>query len=166
MSSPQAIATRENRTDMDPIRTRLVRLGEDEGAMVGIWFFGDERVLTIERPWKLNEPFVSCIPTGFYIMEPITSDAHGDTWALVGKTVAQQKTPNIERWACRPHIANTMNEVVGCQGVGMEMGTLEGAVAVLKSGEAMGLMRQTLGRRRHYVTITGPDKDSEEENRP
>lgn len=38
--------------------------------------------LTLERPWKDNEPFVSCIPPGTYICRRFDSPEYGDTFIV------------------------------------------------------------------------------------
>ena len=37
---------------------------------------------TIEKPWKNNEPMISCVPAGVYELNPCKSHRFGDTYCL------------------------------------------------------------------------------------
>lgn len=70
----------------------------------GIILPNGESIATLERPWKGNKPFVSCIPEGEYIVERDHTGKH--------------KYFKILDVAGRSHIeihpANFVNELQGC----------------------------------------------------
>ena len=91
----------------------------------------------IEKPWRNNEPFNSCIPAGCYTLQSFDSPRFGSTWAIVGGTVAKFKG-QAERYACLFHAANYGKQVEGCIGLGLTSGETEDkALAVWTSKKAM-----------------------------
>ncbi len=84
-------------------------------------FYDSEKehlLFTIERPWKNNEPYVSCIPAAIYACQRSTYYG-GD--GVGGKPdypcFELQNVPN--RTQIKFHIANYPHDVNGCIGVGM-----------------------------------------------
>ena len=71
---------------------------------------------TLERPWKNNVPFTSCVPDGMYKITPWRSPRHGDCYILEGEGVGHTKG-----W--RTHIllhpANSIAELQGCVALGL-----------------------------------------------
>lgn len=73
-------------------------------------------VWTVERPWANNAPRESCIPEGEYALAPRRFNRGGyNTWEVTG-------VPN--RSLILVHKANTMNDLLGCIGVGRRLGAL------------------------------------------
>lgn len=83
---------------------------------------------TIERPWvptPLSRGGLSgksCVPRGLYLLEPHSSEAHPDTWALVNPELdvvhyEDRLHPNL-RCLVLIHVANYARELRGCIGVG------------------------------------------------
>lgn len=94
-----------------PLRT-LLRLKEhkDYGTF-GVMINDDAGIpinATIEKIWKNNEPFHSCIPEGEYTCKRFSSARHPDTFEITN-------VPG--RKACLFHIANLDDDVEGCVGV-------------------------------------------------
>lgn len=76
-------------------------------------------VWTVERPWVNNAPRESCIPEGTYELAPTTFNAGRPpyaTWEVVG-------VPG--RSLIKIHRANTMNDLLGCIGVGRRLGVVQ-----------------------------------------
>lgn len=72
--------------------------------------YGENVFWTIEKPWKNNETFVSCIPEGFYRLGRRNSPRFGpNVWEVL-------EVPN--RTHILIHVANTAADVVGCIGFG------------------------------------------------
>lgn len=72
--------------------------------------YGEHVFWTIEKPWRNNEPFVSCIPEGFYRLGRRNSPRFGpNVWEVL-------EVPN--RTHILIHVANTADDVVGCIGFG------------------------------------------------
>ena len=103
----------------------------DEAGQVVEDFFG------IEKPWRDNKPFESCVPSGFYTLLPFNSERFGSTWAMVGGTVSV-RPGDAARYACLFHVANYGKNVEGCIGLGESEGVTEGGeLAVWSSRQAM-----------------------------
>ncbi len=112
---------------------------------------GHAGLWTVERPWKDNAPFYSCVPGGFYSLVPYSSEKYPDTWALLGEHVSVRKQDGVARYTCLFHIANWALDVEGCIGPGLgtsssmknpKTGKVEPAVS--SSSSAMDVLRQLL----------------------
>jgi hypothetical protein len=83
---------------------------------------------TIERPWMNNAPGLSCVPEGRYELHyrqtstSIPDSWNGHSWYLVGETVGLGDDDK-PRSRCCIHIANTMEDVKGCIGMGTALGS-------------------------------------------
>jgi hypothetical protein len=72
--------------------------------------YGEHVFWTIEKPWKDNQPYVSCIPEGYYRLGRRNSPRFGpNVWEVL-------EVPN--RTHILIHVANTADDVVGCIGLG------------------------------------------------
>lgn len=69
---------------------------------------------TIELPWKNNANDVSCIPEGTYKCARYRRKNGQVCWQLL-------KVP--KRTAILVHVANTVNDLLGCIGIGMKKTT-------------------------------------------
>lgn len=76
---------------------------------------------TLERPWRSNQPFVSCIPDGTYIIEPYDSPKFGKVYIVSGGTVNRFPSPHHVRSGILFHPANKVNELEGCIAPGMDI---------------------------------------------
>lgn len=139
---------------MDPLMLRLTRLAYTERGTLGLLEGPDWHFWTIEQPWRENRPFHSCVPLGLYDLVPHSSTKYPDVWAMVGGTVSHEPSPDHERYACLLHIANTMDDVSGCIGVGLFPDMLHGLLAVMKSGPAIKRLGEKLGHEQtHRLAI-------------
>ena len=119
----------------------------------GRLLIGDLELWTVERPWKDNEPSVSCIPEGEYTLEPHSSSKFPDTWALVGETVSHYPEPGKTRSAILIHVGNTMQDVIGCIAPGERLN--ENVWGVVASKRAMDQLRKEIYvTQTHTLTIT------------
>ena len=94
----------------------------------------------VEKPWRDNKPFLSCIPSGQYIGIPWESNKFGSVYAIVGGTVSLYKG-RAERYACLFHVGNYERDVPGCIGLGSAMGDN----MVVRSKDAMNAFREIMG---------------------
>jgi len=96
------------------------------GAFGNLVVYNDvETVLTavtVEKPWKNNERFISCVPAGAYVLEKHSSEKYGETYALVGGTVSHYEEEGKERYTCLLHGGNTHKAVEGCIAVATRPG--------------------------------------------
>lgn len=118
-------------------RVYLQRLESTDHGTFGKLIVDNQWFYTGELPWRLNSPFVSCIPAGFYECK----------WSYSARF--QRFCYEVEdvphRDGIRFHSANLMgdktvglvSQVEGCIALGTFMGFLKGQRAVLGSRQAM-----------------------------
>ena len=89
---------------------------------------GQSRFVTIELPDKDNKPNISCIPPGTYLCKRTHSPTHGETFEVLD-------VPG--RTHILFHVANTIDDILGCIGLGLQFGVLpRSRTAVLSSRKA------------------------------
>lgn len=72
--------------------------------------------VTVEEEWKDNRPRISCIPTGSYVCERSTFHRGG---------YATFEVLDVEgRTLIKFHFANTEEDLLGCIGLGLDLGVL------------------------------------------
>ena len=92
-----------------------------EGQLTGMY--------TLEPPDKNNQSDISCILPGTYLCKRHISPSKGEVFWLQG---------TYNRWYIYiGHKVNTVDDTLGCIGLGMDIGELSGKKAVLKSREAI-----------------------------
>lgn len=101
---------------------------------------------TVENPWQDNEVGKSCIPEGKYICRPRRYNKGGYD--------AYEITNVPGRTHILFHIANTHEDVLGCIGVGNDLGFVKGAWAVTASGAAFADFMKELDNREFELEIT------------
>lgn len=107
------------------MKIQLERFAYSPFGTFGILSLPEFQCYTVERPWLDNQENVSCIPEGEYKMVPTRFERGGyDTYQIA---------PVEGRTDIKVHIANTMNDVLGCLGLGLDLGWLRGKWAVLNS---------------------------------
>jgi hypothetical protein len=103
---------------------------------------------TVERPWVNNLPNVSCIPAGAYrtkLQDHVKED--GTSYK------ALELLNVIDRDNIEIHIANTMDDLKGCIGVGSELGWVKNRWAVTNSTETYKKFMAAVGDTRCVVRI-------------
>lgn len=117
---------------------------------------------SIEKPWKDNTPFLSCVPGGFYRLVVKPDGKYAGRWALVGESVDLDPGSRIIRTDCVFHPANWAFQVTGCVGLGKSANMLKSKSrpsverCVLESGPATDLLERRLAidpDEDHYITI-------------
>jgi hypothetical protein len=86
-------------------------------------------IYTVERPWideegRAGKPFSSCIPEGLYEIKRFKRANGSLVWVLVNEDLGvyereEDREHDTDRYACLIHIANKVEDVVGCVGPGM-----------------------------------------------
>jgi len=110
------------------IEGEIVRFADSPFGTFGQLLVESAELFTVERPWLDNEPFKSCIPTGEYdlIWLPTTTQVppvfDGHTWYFEGPTVGLEKHHGKRRYEVAMHVANIVENVVGCVGPGKSLG--------------------------------------------
>jgi len=88
----------------------LIRFAFFDDRTIGRLEHDGQFFWTVEKPWKNNEPFVSCIPAGTYSMGLRDSPKFGpNTWEVLD-------VPN--RSHILFHVGNHSSDVVGCIALG------------------------------------------------
>lgn len=121
---------------------------------------------TIERPWLENPAGPggmrrqSCVPPGVYRVDPWNSANFPETYIITNPELGVYRQPGDipkgQAWgrsAILMHVANRVRDVIGCVGLGMEHGKLQGEPAVLRSVMAMRELNKLLNRSSHTLEI-------------
>ena len=103
-------------------------ISSDEGVLGLLHINGKPLSVTLERPWKDNMAWESCIPFGLYPLTRIESSK-----AFKYPHYLLEGVP--DRTFIKIHVANYPSELHGCIGVGSYFAN--GAIAVCKSRKAM-----------------------------
>lgn len=80
-----------------------------------------------QRYYPHGEPYVSCVPSGKYVLRSHVSHKYGLRWHLLGAGVVlaeTDKTADDERFACLCHPANWPSQLEGCISFGLWRGEL------------------------------------------
>ena len=112
-------------------------------ATIGYMDIGGKRLQTIEKPWKDNQPYESCVFEGTHVVHSDDTGKH--QWYAVEGTA--------NRDAIEWHIANSVNEVVGCTGFGMSRAS--DGVSLLSSRKALEFIQSVEGDNSFLVTYRG-----------
>jgi len=88
-------------------------------------------MVTLERLPMQNQRNISCIPTGFYECEKITSENHG-------KCISIKNVP--ERDNIQLHVGNILKETEGCVLVGLNFGYVSNTYGVRLSRKALDML--------------------------
>lgn len=139
------------------MKTLTMRRLQLEKCSIGSISRGDRLFTTIERPWKPKSgarggtPFESCIPFGKYRITPFQSTNFGDVWALSNPSLGvfvhkDNRHFDTDRYACLIHVANWVEDVVGCIGAGQGLAYDEqrNEYMVTKSSPAIKELRESM----------------------
>lgn len=84
----------------------------------------------VEKPWRDNRRFVSCIPAGNYLLEPFRSKKFGDVWCFISVAPTRMDYAVVRnknnaagglRYACLIHAGNSGDDVAGCLAIGLHI---------------------------------------------
>lgn len=116
---------------------RIVRIERyyHPAGTIGRMFAEGAIFSTVERPWLDNEPFISCIPEGAYIVEPYSSAKYPDVYEI-------KDVP--DRTHILFHAANYPTDVEGCVGVGAK--SHDRTLMVTHSRDAMERFKTLMGQ--------------------
>ena len=112
-------------------RVTLVRFAYTPTGTFGHLSVGAATWVTVERPWKGNRAFLSCIPIGEYELR--LTMFRRNTPDVSDDYPAYQVMDVPDRTYIKLHVANTMLDVAGCIGTGMNLGYIKGLWAVTSS---------------------------------
>jgi len=91
---------------------------------------GEFECFTIERPWVGNMVSISCIPESVYPV--ILSRFHRGDYDCYEVLSVKNRT------LIKFHIANTMEDLMGCIAPGLDLGRINGLPAVTNSSQCFG----------------------------
>ena len=106
---------------------KIYRVSESLKATRGVLVDneGEPICVTLENPWRHNEPFVSCIPCGKYECEMVDSPKFGEVYEV-------KDVP--DRYSILFHILNYESQTHGCIGLGTKFGKKGSDPAIWQSG--------------------------------
>lgn len=117
---------------------------------------GDDglHIYTIERPWKRNKPFHSCVPEGEYRVIRDTRPSHKRTFCLINEDLDVCQYPERgKRDSILIHVGNWVKDVVGCIAPGMRHAIIKGENAVTQSVAGWRVLDQYVGREKEFRLI-------------
>lgn len=90
----------------------------------------------MERPWKQNKPFESCVPEGTYTVIRDERPSHKYTFCLINEDLDVYRYPSSgKRDSILIHVGNKVEDVVGCLAPGVMFGTKAPAAGYNADGE-------------------------------
>jgi len=94
-------------------------ISTSEGTF-GVLTVDGKKFYSVEKPWKNNEPEISCVPSGDYTLTPHGSEKYGNVLCLINDEmkITHFKGHDSKRYACLIHVANYERDVIGCIGLG------------------------------------------------
>ena len=125
-------------------------------SIFGRFTCGDLSLLSCERSWRNNEPGKSCVPAGFYYLEPHNGTKYKGTFALIGADVSHSKEPGVARYACVFHWAKAGMYLEGCIAIGFKL-IVQPTTAWLKDpavNDILAILNARPAGEKHYLEIT------------
>ncbi|MAO23839.1 MAG: hypothetical protein Unbinned3818contig1000_29 [Prokaryotic dsDNA virus sp.] len=107
----------------------LERFAYSPMGAFGVLTVDDFKCYTVERPWLDNKARESCIPEGSYRMQLGMYNRGGYP--------AYEIMDVPDRSLIKMHIANNIDDILGCIGFGLELGCVDKKWAVTNSKRAM-----------------------------
>ena len=120
---------------------KLDRAYLDNCTIGKLFFRGDFVCYTIERPWLNNEKNVSCIPAGYYWIEPYHSQGHPGCYSLNCEALGVAVTGQ-HRTYILIHPGNFPSDVDGCIAPGLSLN--QSTWGVSDSNDAMDKLRDII----------------------
>ena len=110
---------------------------------------------TIEKPWKNNEPMISCVPAGVYELNPCKSHRFGGTYCLENTDLGVSLHRNTKRTHILIHKANKESQLLGCIAPVSYFGVLNGEVewCGMSSAKAYNKLMNVLNGELHSIEI-------------
>lgn len=88
----------------------ITRFAYFDDRVIGRFQYQDLNLWSVERPWRNNRPYESCIPEGDYTILKTNSPKFGDDMWLVADVP--------DRSHILIHVGNKSRDVVGCIAIG------------------------------------------------
>ena len=127
------------------------------GETLGKYYINGEFICeVIERPWKDNIPYESCIPEGAYRLKLRSSN-------VVKRSTGGEFTEGYEvtdvpdRTWIMLHPANKASSLHGCQAPGKTRGMIDGDKAVFNSRDAFRDLMSRLEERNEWELVISKD---------
>jgi len=129
----------------------LIRVDTSDLGTFGVFSCdGAPICLSVELPWRNNEPNISCIPDGQYLCDPLSHARFGRCFYVKDKNGEPTFGGRSEILI---HPANLPKEIRGCIAPGTSFGVVNGALGVLSSGKALAKLADFVGFKRFSLFI-------------
>lgn len=117
--------------------TLIRMLTGDEGTFGAIVFDSGFALHALELPWEQNEPSISCIPCGMYMVEIGDSPRFGSSYHVLDVPGRTHIIFHKGNWAGRKSMMPELHSnVEGCILLGLDRGSISGQMAVKSSSKA------------------------------
>lgn len=125
---------------------KLHRVASTPDYTAGVVLVNGEPIcLSLELPWRDNQPCISCIPAGKYVIDlQHQSPKFGKCWEVMG---VEGRTHILF------HVANRCRELLGCIAVGKSFGHIEGEFAVLNSRLAFNRLKEFTPKSKRHADL-------------
>ena len=110
----------------------LIRLRNNDTGSEGVMLFGQNKALTLELPWRNNEPSYSCIPPGKYLCEWWKSPSKGWCFKLRGVPERSYILIHSATWA-GDRKQGMRSDLRGCIALGKNYGSYQGQRGIFVS---------------------------------
>lgn len=129
----------------------LHRLYSDDYCTIGVLSAEHGPLcVTLEDPWRENMKNISCIPTGFYRCERVTSPRFGDTFEVTG---VPNRTHILFHWGNKP------DDTEGCILVARQFGEFDNKPGIVASRDGFAdFLEHLRGRDRFPLHVLNVSK--------
>lgn len=105
------------------MRVHLLRWADSPHGVFGTLTIPEFQCYTVERPWLNNQPRVSCIPAGLYKMRLGLYHNKYSSYEIIDVP---------DRTLIKIHVANLYLDLLGCIGLGRDLGYFQTGEATRK----------------------------------
>lgn len=135
------------------MKLKMFRREFEFGCYSDLYIDGELFCVTVEKPWRNNEPYISCVPYGSYKLIPHVSLSKGDCFVLNAPSLGVTPNGPSQRTHCLFHVANKPSQLAGCIAPGRRFGVVDGEWSVVSSESAFCDLIEKLGNETHDLEI-------------
>ena len=147
---------------IDLILERFAEIPE-QGTFGRFYHRGNYLGYSVEKEYKNNTPFTSCVPTGRYELIPFSSKKYGEVLSLSNSEnniyVKKEDTVYVtDRYGILIHSANWANQLQGCIAPGKDLSFSNNSFMVTNSKNTLSSLLSYIEENNiTHLTIVGKD---------